>query len=226
MSARRREIELILLAMLAAVPLYVTQTIRMAPVLVFHVLMAAMLVRFTAGRGPEIIPASVMRVFAVAYIVFYVIDAAAISRNAIAASTHLVLFICFYQPIEGLQRRNDAQRLLTASLICLASVATATHISIVPFVIAFGFMLFRQLMAISHEQSAAMTGAATTAIPSARAASFYVAGATVIGIALFPLLPRVRNPLVPGMAGPLASAATGVTGSIDFHEHAELPPHP
>src|SRR5262249_14819123 len=81
-----------------------------------------------------------------------------------------------------------------------------------------------RLWAFSHEQSAAMTGAATTAIPSARAASFYVAGATVIGIALFPLLPRVRNPLVPGMAGPLASAATGLSDSIDFNEQRQILP--
>jgi hypothetical protein len=52
MNARRREIELLLLAMFAAAPLYVTQTIRLAPLVIFHALMAAMLARVAAGRGP------------------------------------------------------------------------------------------------------------------------------------------------------------------------------
>jgi transglutaminase-like putative cysteine protease len=226
MSAKRREIELLLLPMLAAVPLYATQTISMPPLLVFHALLAAMVVRVAAGRSPEIIPAGVMRVFAVAYILFYVVDAAAISRNAIAASTHLVLFIAVYQPIESLRRRNDAQRLLTASMIFVASVATSTHISIVPVVVLFGFLLFRLLMDISHVDSAALTGARTMEIPSTRAASFYVAGATVIGLALFPLLPRVRNPLVPGVAGPISNASTGLSEMIDFNEQREIAPDP
>src|SRR5438105_6225652 len=136
MSARRREIELLLLAMFAAVPLYATQTIGMPPLLAFHALLAAMVARVAAGRTPEIIPAALMRVLAVAYIAFYVVDAAAVSRNAIAASTHLILFISVYQPIEAIRKRNDAQRLLTASLICGASVATGTHLSILPFRIA------------------------------------------------------------------------------------------
>src|SRR5213079_341386 len=40
----------------------------------------------------------------------------------------------------------------------------------------------------------------------------------------FPMLPRVRNPLVPGMAGPLSSAATGLSDSIDFNEQREILP--
>ncbi|MEK6375137.1 MAG: transglutaminaseTgpA domain-containing protein [Acidobacteriota bacterium] len=224
MSAKRRDIELLLLAMLAAVPLYATQTISLLPLLAFHALMTVMVVRVAAGRSPEIIPAPVMRGLAVAYIVFYVIDAAIISRNAIAASTHLILFIALYQPIESLRTKNHMQRLLTASLIFIASVATATHIAIIPFVIAFGFMLFRQLISISHLESAANANAPLVAAPSGRAAGFYVAATTALGMALFPLLPRVRNPLVPGMVGRLSNAATGLSESIDFNEQREILP--
>jgi len=224
MSARRREIELLLLPMLAAVPLYVTQTISLPPLLIFHALMAAMAMRVAAGKSPEIVPALVMRILAVAYVFFYVVDVAAISRNAIAASTHLILFIAAYQPIEALQRKNDGQRLLTASLIFIASVATATHIGIIPFVVAFAFMLFRQLMQMSHLESVALAAATPVETPSGRAASFYVAGTAVIGMALFPILPRVRNPLVPGMAGALTSASTGLSDAIDFNQQREILP--
>jgi transglutaminase-like putative cysteine protease len=239
MSAKRREIELLLLAMLAAVPLYATQTISLPPLLAFHALMTVMIVRVARGRSPEIIPAPVMRALAVAYVVFYVIDAALISRNAIAASTHLILFIALYQPIESLRKNNQLQRLLTASLIFVASVATATHIAIIPFVIAFGFMLFRQLISISHLESVAAVAkpalseaegaadarpGAATPTPTGRAAGFYVAATAAFGMVLFPLLPRVRNPIVPGMVGRLSNAATGLSESIDFNEQREILP--
>src|SRR5712691_12894196 len=96
---RAREIEMLLLTMFAAIPLYFTQTMGPLPLVVFHILMAGIVLRVAAGKGPELIPSAVMRGLGVAYIVFYVIDAAAISRSAIAASTHLVLFIATYQSI-------------------------------------------------------------------------------------------------------------------------------
>ena len=92
MSRRAREIETLLLTMYAAVPLYFTYTIGVVPVLLFHAAMAAILVRVARGQGPDLFPAPLMRALAVAYVPFYIVDAAAISRSAIAASTHLVLF--------------------------------------------------------------------------------------------------------------------------------------
>ena len=40
MSARARELELLLLTMFAAAPLYGTQTVSLPPLILFHVLMA------------------------------------------------------------------------------------------------------------------------------------------------------------------------------------------
>lgn len=211
-------VELLFLTMFAAIPLYVTQVVSVIGLLLFHAVMLAITLRVWMGKGPEVIPAKIMRVLAIAYVPFYVIDAVLISRSAIAASTHLILFIAAYQPMEPSGRNNTAQRLLTASLICTASVATSTHIAILPFVIIFGFLLMRQLIQVSHEESAAMTGSPRTALPSGRAATFYVCVALAIGIVLFPLLPRVRNPLLPGMSGPLDKAATGLSDSINLNE--------
>src|SRR5207245_10804293 len=165
-----------------------------------------------------VVPLPLMRGLAAAYIFFYIFDAAVISRSAISASTHLVLFIAAYQPMEPASRRNEAQRLLTASLIFVASVATSTHIAIVPFVIAFAFLLFRQLIHLSHRDSVEQAGATVEEPPSKRAAAFYVCGTTAIGMLLFPILPRVRNPLVPGIVGSLSSAATGLSDSINFSD--------
>ena len=217
-NARRYEIELLFLAIFAALPLYATQAISAPPLLVFHAVMIVVAVRVASGRSPEIIPANVMRALAIAYVPFYIIDAAVISRSAIAASTHLILFIAAYQPIESAQTRNTAQRLLTASLIFTAGVATSTHIAILPFIVIFGFLLLRQLMHLSHEETAVMTGTQTAEPPSGRAASFYVIGALIIGTCLFPFMPRVRNPLLPGMTGPLSNATTGLSDSINLNE--------
>jgi hypothetical protein len=204
--------------MFSAIPLYLTQTVSVIGLLIFHALMLAITLRVLVGKHAEVIPAKVMRGLAIAYVPFYVVDATLLSRSAIAASTHLILFIAAYQPIELAGNRNTAQRLLTASLIFTASVATATHIAILPFVIVFGFLLMRQLMHLSHEETAAMTGSRLPALPSGRAATFYVCVALAIGIVLFPMLPRVRNPLLPGMSGPLDKAATGLSDSINLNE--------
>ena len=222
MSERRREIEFLLLTIFAAVPLYATQAISFIPLIAFDVVMIGIVLRVLSGRDPELIPLPVMRGLAIAYILFYAVDAAVISRSAISASTHLVLFIAAYQPMEPANRRNEAQRLLTASLIFVASVATATHIAIVPFVIAFAFLLFRQLIHLSHRDSVEAAGVAAVEPPATRAAAFYVCGTTAIGILLFPMLPRVRNPLVPGMMGSLSSASTGLSDTINFNDQRTI----
>ncbi|HXH41843.1 MAG TPA: transglutaminaseTgpA domain-containing protein, partial [Thermoanaerobaculia bacterium] len=91
-------------------------------------------------------------------------------------------------------------------------------IAILPFIILFGFLLLRQLMHLGHDETARMTGAPVHEPPSSRAAVFYVCGAMLIGAFLFPFLPRVRNPLLPGMAGPLSNATTGLSDSINLNE--------
>jgi transglutaminase-like putative cysteine protease len=213
-----RNIEPLFLTMFSAITLYVTQTISIFPLLVFHAAMLAITARVFFGKGPEIVPAVAMRALAIAYIPFYVVDAALISRSAIAASTHLVLFIAVYQPIESVRRRNTTQRLLTASLIALASVATATHIAILPFIIFFGVLLLRQLMQVSHDETAAMTGSRMPAPPIGRAALFYVFAAMAFGVLFFPFIPRVRNPLLPSMSGSMEKATTGISDSINLNE--------
>lgn len=218
MSRRGREIEMILLAMFAAVPLYMTNVIGIAPLVVFHTVMAGVAIRLAAGRGPDLLPPVLMRVLAFAYIGFYVVDAAMISRSAIAASTHLVLFIAAYQPIESLQRNNLAQRLLTAALIFIASLATSTHIAILAFVVVFGFLMFRQMIYVSHVETIRAIGRPYSMAPASRAALFYIFGTAVIGAALFPLLPRLRSPMVPGFIGALHGSTTGLSDSIDFNE--------
>jgi len=224
MHPRRREIELLLLSGFAAVPLYATQAAGILPIALFHAVLIAMIVRVARGKTPEVLPENVMRAIAMAYVLFYVVDAALISRSAIAASTHLVLFIALYQPIDGMRKPNEGQRLLITALIFTASIATSTHITIVLFVIAFAFMMFREMMYMSHVETARSVGREYADAPSSRAATFYLTGTTVLAALLFPIVPRVRNPLVHGIAGTLTNATTGLSSTIDFnHERTSTP---
>jgi len=218
MTRRAREIETLLLTMFAAVPLYFTAVIGKIPLMLFHLVMAGIVIRVITGRGPDLIPPALMRGLAIAYIPFYLIDAALISRSAIAASTHLVLFISAYQPIESLTRNNLAQRLLTTALIFIAALATSTNIAIVPFVIVFGFVMFRQMIYVSHMETIRSIGREYGLAPASRAALFYLVGTVLIGAVLFPMLPRLRNPVVQGFAGALSNATTGLSDSIDFNK--------
>ena len=217
MTRRARELEMLLLAMFAAVPLYFTYAISTTALLLFHAFTGLMVLRVALGKTPELIPASIMRWVAIGYVPFYILDWI-VSRSAIAASTHLVLFIAAYQPIESVHRQNHAQRLLTTALIFIASIATSTHLTIVPFIAVFAFFVFRQLMHVSHEETARSIGQGYGEAPSGRAAAFYLTGAIVIGTLLFPLLPRLRNPLVRGLSGPLAQSATSLSETINFND--------
>ena len=223
MSSKARELEALALPTFAAVPLYLTAAIGVLPLIFFHVVMLGIAVRVASGRGPDLFPARLMRWIAVAYVPFYVVDAAVLSRSAIAASTHLVLFIAAYQPSESVLRQNHAQRMLTAALIAVASLATSTHITVVLFVIGFAFLMFRQLVFASHAETMRSLGRTYEDAPSGRAALFYLTGATLIGALLFPLLPRVRNPFMQGITGSLPGATTALSETIDFREPRVTP---
>ncbi len=218
MTPRAREIETLLLTMFAAVPLYFTSAIGAVPVLFFHLAMAVIVVRVAMGKTPQLVPARLMRWMAFAYIPLYFVDWRLISGTAIAASTHLVLFIAVYQPSESMQRNNQGQRMLTAALIFVASLATSTHITVVPFVLLFAFVMFRQLMYVSHLETVRSVEHEYAEAPSGRAAGFYLAGSMAIGAMLFPLLPRVRSPFMSGFAGSLPGSSTSLTETIDFRQ--------
>lgn len=218
MTRRAREIETLLLTMFAAAPLYFTDAIGKVPVAVFHLAIAVIVLRVAKGKTPELIPARLMRWMALAYVPCYFIDWRLISGTAIAASTHLVLFIAVYQPVEAMRRDNQAQRMLTAALIFVASLATSTHVTVVPFVLLFAFLMFRQLMYVSHLETVRSVEREYAEAPSGRAAGFYLAGSMLIGTLLFPLLPRVRSPFMSGMAGSLAGSSTSLNETIDFSQ--------
>jgi transglutaminase-like putative cysteine protease len=137
-----------------------------------------------------------------------------------------VLFIALYQPVDGMRKPNEGQRLLITALIFTASIATSTDITIVIFVVAFAFMMFREMMFMSHAETARSVEREYADAPSSRAAAFYLTGTTVLATLLFPIIPRVRNPLVHGIAGTLTNATSGLSSTIDFNHERTSSPDP
>lgn len=219
MQLRSRELERTLLVAFAAVPLYVTGAVSVVAVAMFHVLIAVSL--FKRSGSEAVLPSSLLNALAAAYLIFFPIDGIVISRSLIRASVHLLFFIAIYLTYEAAHRTHRKQ-LLVAFLIFTTSVATATHLSVVLFVAVFAFLMFRQLMTASEEETAEATGVPYSAAPFTRSAAAYLIPAFIAAAILFPILPRSRNPFVPALAGALASSSTGISDSIDFNKQRTI----
>lgn len=220
-----REAEPILLAIAAALPLYFSAALSPAAVAIYHLVMGAILVWQLRQPGASL-PRSVLRFLGVAYFFFYFVDGLAISRNLIRATGHLLFFIAAYQSADRDSTKNHPQRLLVIFLIAIASIATSTHISVILFVGGFTFLLLRQMIAISREESARLVGAREVESPTNRSAAAYLALLVVVAIAFFPLLPRVRNPFVRGGGLSLQGASTGFSDAIDLSTGRTITPDP
>lgn len=223
-NRKQREIEAIVLAMFAALPLYVTHAVSPVSVLMFHLTMGVLGLR-VAIRGTDFTPLRlVVQVAGAAYLIFFPFDAMVMSRSLIRASGHLIFFIIIYQSIESSWRSNQRQRFLTTFLLFITSVATATHMTIVLYIAGFAFLSFRHLIHLSHERTSELLGVEPRLVRPSRAALLYVLPTTLVAGMFFPMLPRVRNPFVSGLSGNLAQASTGISDSIDFNEARSISP--
>src|SRR5687767_9341660 len=97
MNRKWRDVESMVLAMFAAVPLYLTHALSPFSVLLFHLTMGMLAVR-VALRGSDFGPLRGLIQFSGAiYLLFFPIDAMFISQSLIRASGHLIFFIIIYQ---------------------------------------------------------------------------------------------------------------------------------
>jgi protein-glutamine gamma-glutamyltransferase len=210
----RREAEAIVLAMVAALPLYFTAAIDMPSIVLFHLTMSAILLLELRHPGFET-PRALLRLAALGYLFFYFVDAAILSRSLIRGTAHLLFFIAAYQSLDRGSSRREIQRLLVTFLIAVASIATATHITIVAFVIVFALLVYRQFASINRAETLSLVGMPDDERPPGRVVAAYVLPMVLLAALLFPLLPRVRDPFVRGFARSLQTS-TGFTETIDL----------
>lgn len=225
MNRLRRELESILVTALAAVPLYFTGAMGKFSIAIFHAALVVIALIFLVRRRPMHWP-RLVRVMAFGYLAFFVIDAAFLSRNLIEASSNLLFFIGVYLIAEAPWDQNYTKRLLVSFLLFIASIATSTHLSIVFFIVVFAFLMFRQLIQVSHAATAVQIDGREKETPSNRPAIFYVVVSGLIAVVMFPFLPRIGTPMVRGMGTSLDKAATGLSDTINFNETRTISPDP
>ncbi len=225
MNRLRRELESIGITALAAVPLYFTAAVGWIPIALFHLSLLGLALSWIIRREPAQWP-RLVRWLAYAYLIFFPIDAIFLSKSLIESSSNLLLFIGFYLMAEAPWESNYTKRLLIGFLLFVASIATATDMSIVAFIVVFAFMMFRQLIQVSHASSVALIDVKELETPANRPAIFYLVSTALIAIVMFPFLPRVGTPMIRGTGTSLDRAATGLSDSINFDETRTISPDP
>ncbi|MCA1732381.1 MAG: DUF3488 and transglutaminase-like domain-containing protein, partial [Acidobacteria bacterium] len=165
------------------------------------------------------------RVVAVGYLPFFAVDALWISSSLIKASVHLLFFVAIYQILDPEARAATRQRLLVTFLIFTTSIATATHLSIVLFILLFSIAAFAELMRLSSEETAAAVGRPALTPSVLRSAMLFAIPTVLVAALLFPTLPRRENPLVRGVVRGL-QATTGISDTINFNEDRRISSDP
>ena len=224
MNRRARDLQAIALTALAATPLYLTQAVSPLIVGAFHVTLALVAFAVLGGRGGASL-AAIGRVVAIGYLPLFAIDALWISSSLIKASVHLLFFVAIYQVLDPEARAATRQRLLVTFLIFTTSIATATHLSILLFILVFSIAAFAELMRLSSEESAVSVGRSAPSSGVVRSALLFAIPTVLVAALLFPMLPRRENPLVRGVVRGL-QATTGISDSINFNEDRRISSDP
>lgn len=226
MNPGRRELSWLVLGIVAAVPLYFTQAISPIAVMLYHaglVLAAGYLL--VPKRVLTLSPA-LLTFVSLGYLLFFFADAFVISRSLIRACSHLLFFIGVFQTVDDASRHKIGQRLLVIFFIFVASISTATHLSIAFFIVLFTVMMLHQMMQVSYWISVPPHRAPEGGPVAWRSAILFSVMAALLAIPLFPLIPRSKTPFVRGLSSELSSASTGLSDTIDFSDNRSISQNP
>ena len=214
------KLEQLFLAGLAALPFYFSYVVSMASVAAFHLMLILLGIGIVIRR-PVRVPAPVLAVSGVIYLLFFPFDVFSLSRGLIAPSSHLLFFITIYQAIESEWRENSGQRLFVTFLVFVTASATSTHVTIVLYMILFLLLSYRELVRQTRQATWSVLGAVgEEPLPLARwkMATTLAVATTLIAVGMFPFLPRVRDPFVRGVPSLSAARSTGISDTINFDE--------
>jgi len=226
MNLRRRELDWLLLGIVAAIPLYLTQAISPVTVMMYHAGLAAAVLHLVIRKQFLSLPPPLLTFAALGYLLFFFVDGFVISRSLIRACSHMLFFIGVFQAVDDASRSKIGQRLLVIFFIFVASISTATHLSIAFFIILFTIMMLRQMMQVSYWMSVPAERVEQRAPAIWKSALLFSSMAALLAVPLFPLIPRARTPFVRGISAELPSASTGLSDSIDFSQNRSISDNP
>lgn len=209
------------LALLAPLPLPFNQAVSWGLVLVYLLLVAAFLQR--ADRGDDRWLSNwALNGLGLAYLPLLVIDL----RFGIARSDflrpllHLLLFLVVVK-LFSLRRERDKWLVSVAILFLFhGSMATSTHMTVVPYLVAFMVAMVVVLARFAHLYVLGAVGIEATA-PAAsirwrRPASVVAIGTALLAVPLFATMPRFREPLAFGDGVGQEIRRAGFGDSVDL----------
>lgn len=226
MNLRRRELDWLLLGIVAAIPLYFTQAISPVTVMLFHAGLVSAAAYLLVPKRFLTLPPAVLTLFAAGYLLFFFVDGFVISRSLIRACSHMLFFIGVFQAVDDASRSKIGQRLLVIFFIFVASISTATHLSIAFFIVFFTIMMLRQMMQVSYWMSVPPGRVEERPPMTWKSAMLFSTMAAFLAVPLFPLIPRARTPFVRGIGAELPSASTGLSDTIDFSQNRSISNNP
>ncbi len=223
---RERLLALGTLALLAPVPLFFSNALELAVLLVYLGTLALLLLRVHRHRVPRL-GNRVLNLAGLLYVPVIFLDARFGSQTLLKTMLHLLLFTTLFKLAAIRKERDLSLALVLSGMLFVASVSTSFHYAILLYVLVMAFVawgvlvkwaLWRDLAAAPEEWS---RDRAARALPGRGPLVASVLSTVLISVPLFLFLPRLKAPYVRGRETG-REITTGFSENVDPDLFGEL----
>jgi hypothetical protein len=216
---RERLLALGSLAFLAPVPLFFSNALEFAVLLVYLGALGLFLARVRRGSVPRL-GNRALNLAGLLYFPILVLDVRLGSQTLLKTMLHLLLFTTLFKLAAIRKERDLSLALVLSGLLFVASVSTSFHYAILLYVLLVAFVgwsvlvkwaLWRDLSGAPEEWS---RDRMARSLPGRGPLISSVASAVLLAIPLFLFLPRLKAPYVKG-AGAGREITTGFSENVD-----------
>lgn len=210
------------LALLAPIPLPFNQVLEWPFLFVYALFVIHYLQR--AERGAWTVLGNwALNLLGLFYLPIFFLDLrAAFSRgNAVTALLHLILFLLVVK-LYSIRREKDKWHIVIAIFfLFVAAMATSSHVSIVPYLLAAlvaGLMLLGRFAHLHMMAGGAEEQTQAAALPIRGPLTFGTLLVLLVAVPLFATMPRIREPYIMGRGSGSGGMArtTGFSDSVDL----------
>ena len=216
---RERLLALGSLALIAPVPLFFSNALELAVLVVYLGVLALFLLRVRGGRIPRLSNRA-LNLSGLLYLPVIVVDVRFGSQTLLKTMLHLLLFTTLFKLAAIRKERDLSLALVLAGMLFVASVSTSFHYAILLYVLLVAFVgwtvlvkwaLWRDLAVAPEEWN---RDRAARELPGRGPLFTSVLSTVLISVPLFLFLPRLRTPYVKGAeAG--REITTGFSETVD-----------
>ena len=216
---RERLLALGSLALLAPVPLFFSNALELAVLLVYLGVLGVFLLRVRGRRVPRL-SNRVLNLAGLLYLPVIVVDVRFGSQTLLKTMLHLLLFTTLFKLASIRRERDLSLALVLSGMLFVASVSTSFHYAILLYVLLVAtvgwavlvkWALWRDLAAAPEEWS---RDRAARELPGRGPLFTSVLSTVLIAVPLFLFLPRLKTPYVKG-AGTGREITTGFSENVD-----------